>query len=75
MSARWRRVALEPSTGVRAAYETTDGRWSVVREHYADGPSLFTWVLYEETASGQVWRGEYPTKRAAVRAAHSVPRG
>jgi len=57
-----KRVAQEDEPG---AYELTleDGRMlRLAKEFYADGPSLFTWVL---TGEGE-WR-EFSTKKAALR--------
>lgn len=44
---RWVRAHPE---GGRTQYRK--GPWTIVKEHYADGPSLFVWVLYRDNVGG-----------------------
>jgi hypothetical protein len=50
---------------------TKSGRRLLLRkEFYAQGPTLFTWVMYDVRAidgkDAEVWLGEFATKRAAI---------
>lgn len=56
---RPRENSLDPTV-----YEVTTeaGVWLVIKEFYAAGPSLFTWVVYQGTHAV----AEFRTKRAAL---------
>jgi len=50
---------------------TKSGRRLLLRkEFYAQGPSLFTWVMYDTRSidgkDEEIWLGEFATKRSAV---------
>ena len=59
----WKRTkAAEPGSLGTTIYDSNDGRWSLRKEFFAAGPTLFTWRLYE---SGS-FVAEFATKRAAT---------
>lgn len=61
---KWKRVQSNQwdGSGVGSVYEA--GVWTLRQEFYADGPSLFTWMLYRGGPNPAVL--EFPTKRAAT---------
>ena len=50
MTQTWKKTGtgVYPSLGAEYSYGET---WKVRKEWYADGPSLFTWVVYKDGAA------------------------
>lgn len=73
-------VTRKPSDGPDSGYEVTtaDGRkYEVVKEYYADGPSMFTWVVTGSPgphcpAQREEW-SEHGTKTAALHHISTLP--
>lgn len=59
---KWHRTQRDTGRDhVGAVYVSEDGRWKIRKEFYADGPSLFVWVLYYDGH----WQVEARTLKAA----------
>lgn len=60
---KWHRTETDEGIGHTGTVETSDdGQWTITKEWYADGPSLFTWVL--RSADNETYE-DFPTRRAA----------
>ncbi len=54
MSTTWKREVLGDTQDDLAQIEYTRGPWKIVKEFYADGISLFDYVVYHED-EGHCW--------------------
>lgn len=67
----WTRTSADDGFSNTGAVETSsDGRWTITKEWFADGPSLFDWVL--RSTDGNYYE-TFPTRRAARQAAATHP--
>lgn len=56
-----------PNSMDTTIYESTDGRWRLHKEHFAQGPSLFDWRIENTKMPGVGFTMKpFRTKKAAV---------